>query len=346
MIAQKLRADELDAFASRVAHDVRGPLTPVAFALQMLERDFADDAKRRSLIERGIRSLGSVNTAGRRPSRLLPAPPRSPWAMPAPPWMPRSPGPSRISRRRRRRPAYSVVVEEAAGLRHRVLAGRLVEHRDEPRVECDQAHAAGSHRAGGAHSGRGQSGARVRRGGRHGRRRARADARAHLRAVRSSERAPAGAGTGARNRPSSRAGTRRAGRRAIQRGRGGRFLVRDARTGRGGSVRPQRPLDHHSSPGDPPAILCMALALHAPRVGGEERNGARPRFVGARPVIASQTVPCRVAVREASRDSGTASHRSPAPHRVALRGSLSPDRAQGVTNGSIRAKTHPATAQV
>lgn len=61
MIAQKLRADELDAFASRVAHDVRGPLTPLAFALQMLERDFADDANRRLLIERGIRSLGNVN---------------------------------------------------------------------------------------------------------------------------------------------------------------------------------------------------------------------------------------------------------------------------------------------
>ncbi len=61
MIEQRLRADELDAFASRVAHDVRGPLTPVAFALQRLERDFGDDATRRLLIERGLRSLGSVN---------------------------------------------------------------------------------------------------------------------------------------------------------------------------------------------------------------------------------------------------------------------------------------------
>jgi signal transduction histidine kinase len=61
MIAQKRRADELDAFASRVAHDVRGPLAPVSMALQTLQRDFPDDARRRSLIERGMRSLGSVN---------------------------------------------------------------------------------------------------------------------------------------------------------------------------------------------------------------------------------------------------------------------------------------------
>ena len=61
MIAQKRRADELDAFASRVAHDVRGPLAPVSMALQTLQRDFPDDARRRSLIERGMRSLGGVN---------------------------------------------------------------------------------------------------------------------------------------------------------------------------------------------------------------------------------------------------------------------------------------------
>jgi signal transduction histidine kinase len=61
MIAQKLRADELDAFASRVAHDVRGPLTPVSFVLQTLRREFVDDPRRRPLVERGIRSLAGVN---------------------------------------------------------------------------------------------------------------------------------------------------------------------------------------------------------------------------------------------------------------------------------------------
>ena len=58
---QKLRADELEAFASRVAHDVRGPLTPALFTLQMFARDFAGDEKRRTLIDRGLRSLKRVD---------------------------------------------------------------------------------------------------------------------------------------------------------------------------------------------------------------------------------------------------------------------------------------------
>jgi signal transduction histidine kinase len=58
---QKQRADELEAFASRVAHDVRGPLTPALFTLQMFERDFAADEKRRPMAERGIRSLRRVD---------------------------------------------------------------------------------------------------------------------------------------------------------------------------------------------------------------------------------------------------------------------------------------------
>jgi signal transduction histidine kinase len=61
MSMQTLRADELEAFASRVAHDVRGPLTPALFTLQMFERDFAGDEKRRPMIERGIRSLKRVD---------------------------------------------------------------------------------------------------------------------------------------------------------------------------------------------------------------------------------------------------------------------------------------------
>jgi signal transduction histidine kinase len=61
MSMQKVRADELEAFASRVAHDVRGPLTPALFSLQMFEREFAADERRRPLAERGIRSLRRVD---------------------------------------------------------------------------------------------------------------------------------------------------------------------------------------------------------------------------------------------------------------------------------------------
>ncbi len=61
MSIQKRRVDELDAFAARVAHDVRGPLTPALFTLQRFEREFADDEKRRPMAERGIRSLRRVD---------------------------------------------------------------------------------------------------------------------------------------------------------------------------------------------------------------------------------------------------------------------------------------------
>ncbi len=61
MAMQKTRADELEAFASRVAHDVRGPLTPALFALQMFEREFANDDRRRPMAERGTRSLRRVD---------------------------------------------------------------------------------------------------------------------------------------------------------------------------------------------------------------------------------------------------------------------------------------------
>jgi signal transduction histidine kinase len=61
MSMQKRRADELEAFASRVAHDVRGPLTPALFTLQMFEREFANDERRRPMAERGTRSLRRVD---------------------------------------------------------------------------------------------------------------------------------------------------------------------------------------------------------------------------------------------------------------------------------------------
>jgi signal transduction histidine kinase len=61
MSMQKLRADELEAFAARVAHDVRGPLTPALFTLQMFEREFAADDKHHTMAERGVRSLRRVD---------------------------------------------------------------------------------------------------------------------------------------------------------------------------------------------------------------------------------------------------------------------------------------------
>jgi signal transduction histidine kinase len=61
MSMQRRRADELEAFASRVAHDVRGPLTPALFTLQMFAREFADDDRRRTMAERGTRSLRRVD---------------------------------------------------------------------------------------------------------------------------------------------------------------------------------------------------------------------------------------------------------------------------------------------
>jgi signal transduction histidine kinase len=55
------RTEELEAFASRVAHDVRGPLTPAVFALQSIARKPGPDGEsRRAAAERGLRSLGRV----------------------------------------------------------------------------------------------------------------------------------------------------------------------------------------------------------------------------------------------------------------------------------------------
>ncbi len=51
------RADELDAFAARVAHDIRGPLTPPLFALQRLARELEAENPYKGMVERGVRSL-------------------------------------------------------------------------------------------------------------------------------------------------------------------------------------------------------------------------------------------------------------------------------------------------
>jgi signal transduction histidine kinase len=54
---ERRRAAELDAFAARVAHDLRGPLTPPIVALQRLAQGLGPDSSQRPMIERGIRSL-------------------------------------------------------------------------------------------------------------------------------------------------------------------------------------------------------------------------------------------------------------------------------------------------
>ncbi len=57
MNAESRRADELDAFAARVAHDLRGPLSAPLMTLQRLAKEGAVDADQRSVVEKGVRSL-------------------------------------------------------------------------------------------------------------------------------------------------------------------------------------------------------------------------------------------------------------------------------------------------
>jgi signal transduction histidine kinase len=59
--AEGRRADELDAFAARVAHDIRGPLSAPLFALEWLGRDLAEGDSHKRAVERGIRSLQRVD---------------------------------------------------------------------------------------------------------------------------------------------------------------------------------------------------------------------------------------------------------------------------------------------
>jgi signal transduction histidine kinase len=58
---QRDRADEMEAFASRVAHDLRGPLSPVNLALQSVQRSLEGNDPRRDILERGRRSLRRVD---------------------------------------------------------------------------------------------------------------------------------------------------------------------------------------------------------------------------------------------------------------------------------------------
>ena len=56
------RSQELELFAARVAHDVRGPLSPVTLALQRLRRDMASEDPRAVLIEGANRAVGRVTS--------------------------------------------------------------------------------------------------------------------------------------------------------------------------------------------------------------------------------------------------------------------------------------------
>jgi signal transduction histidine kinase len=51
------RAHELELFASRVAHDIRGPLTPALLALQLGLKDLDEGHRLRPAFERGVRTL-------------------------------------------------------------------------------------------------------------------------------------------------------------------------------------------------------------------------------------------------------------------------------------------------
>jgi signal transduction histidine kinase len=54
------RIDELELFASRVAHDVRSPLTPAVLALQRVGVSLPQNDPLRGIVERGSRSLRSI----------------------------------------------------------------------------------------------------------------------------------------------------------------------------------------------------------------------------------------------------------------------------------------------
>lgn len=55
------KAAELEQFGDRVAHDLRGPLTPVMFALEMAEAAVKDDDRVRRAVERGVRSARVID---------------------------------------------------------------------------------------------------------------------------------------------------------------------------------------------------------------------------------------------------------------------------------------------
>jgi len=60
-VAEARRADELDAFAARIAHDIRGPLTAPMSALQRISRDLDEGSPHKKAADRGVRSLQRVD---------------------------------------------------------------------------------------------------------------------------------------------------------------------------------------------------------------------------------------------------------------------------------------------
>ena len=56
-VLQRDRADEMEAFAARVAHDLRGPLSPASLSIQAVQRTLAEADPRRATLERGRRNL-------------------------------------------------------------------------------------------------------------------------------------------------------------------------------------------------------------------------------------------------------------------------------------------------
>jgi signal transduction histidine kinase len=60
--SQRERADEMEAFAGRVAHDIRGPLAPVSLAIQSVQRTLDEKDARRMTLERGLRSLRNLES--------------------------------------------------------------------------------------------------------------------------------------------------------------------------------------------------------------------------------------------------------------------------------------------
>jgi signal transduction histidine kinase len=57
LASEARRANELDAFAARVAHDIRGPLTPPLFALKQLAAELDAESPHRVMVDRGLRGL-------------------------------------------------------------------------------------------------------------------------------------------------------------------------------------------------------------------------------------------------------------------------------------------------
>ncbi|HWL87602.1 MAG TPA: HAMP domain-containing sensor histidine kinase [Polyangiaceae bacterium] len=56
------RAEELESFANRVAHDVRGPLTPALGALEIAHKKLTEDHELSPVLARGIRSVRLVES--------------------------------------------------------------------------------------------------------------------------------------------------------------------------------------------------------------------------------------------------------------------------------------------